>query len=152
MAKKLKFWSVAIKLMVGFIVISILFIYFFKNNVNEMPRNGIPFLATTFSTLLGLTFTAFAIIGAFMTNTPKDFLGTGTYETFIDIFKATMLFQVMALILSIFEYFIFGTMYFVPILYLLITFIIISLGFFTFLVDKTFKIFKMNRKNLLLSH
>lgn len=149
MVTKLGFWRGPIKLIITLIILSTIFIYLFSGTINEVPRNGITFLGTTFSTLLGLTFTAFTIIGAFMPNIPKDFLGTVTYETFIDIFKVTMSFQVIALILSIFEYFIFGSNYFIPLLYLLIICIIISLGLFIFLVDKTFKVFMASRNKLI---
>lgn len=149
MNKILQFWLYQIVLLVLLVTLSLLFIFFFKDYILQIPRSGTTFLATIFSTLLGLTFTAFAIIGAFMPNVERDFLNTHTFETFISTFRITMIFELFSLVLSIIDYFIFGTVYFQVGLYILIVSITLSLGFVAYLLNKTFKVFKITRKQLI---
>ena len=56
------------------IIISFTIIWAGIDYINKIPREMIPFISSIFATLLGLTFTAFAIFTAFLPNVREDFL------------------------------------------------------------------------------
>jgi len=148
-SKLIQFWSSELKLIVVVTVLFSLFLLAFKNYDIIMTKSAIPFLSTVFSTLLGLTFTAFAIIGAFMPNIERDFLATKTFETFITTFKITLYLQLAALILSISDY--------VLLLYslssildtVLIYLAFLTSGFMGLLLHRTFRVFRITKKGIL---
>ena len=144
-----QFWRGEILLLLILALLSSLFVLFFHGYLITIPRNGIPFLATVFSTLLGLTFTAFSIIGAFIPNMERDFLNTHTFEVFEETFRLTMLLELLALIVSIIDYFAYDTIYIQYGIYALTILITISLGFMGYLLNKTFEIFRITRSKLI---
>ena len=150
MAKKiLQFWKTEL---MGLVVITILFLLFlilFSDHVTSLQRTSVPFFSTVFSTLLGLTFTAFAIISAFMPNIERDFLATKTFESFILTFKITMSLQLSALVVSIIDYTLFSTDYALPMNSLLLYFTFLTLGFMAFLLHRTFRVFRIARNGLI---
>ena len=149
MEKIFQFWKRQIILLIILALLSSLFILFFHRYLITLPRTGIPFLATIFSTLLGLTFTAFSIIGAFMPNMERDFLNTHTFEVFERTFRLTMLLELLSLIVSIIDYFAYNDIYIQYGIYALTVLITISLGFMAYLLNKTFEIFGITRSKLL---
>ncbi len=149
MSKIMQFWRTQVTIFILLTFLSVGFIFFSYSYLSAIPRNGIPFVATIFSTLLGLTFTAFAIIGAFMPNIEKDFLSTRTFENFFDTFKVTMTLELISLTLCLFYYVTFSGPYSFIFMEVLTGSSILSLGFMAYLINKTFKVFKIARRGLL---
>lgn len=143
-----QFWKTQMVLGIFLILLPFIFLIFTQSYIQTLPRSGVPFFATVFSTLLGLTFTAFSIIGAFMPNIEVDFLQTKTFEVFISTFKVTMLTELFSLIISIMTYLASGQ-YFTIFFDLLIVFTSLTLGFMGFLLLKTFKVFAISKKSII---
>lgn len=148
-SKLIQFWSVELKLMLVVTVLFLLFLIPFKNYDIILTRSSVPFLSTVFSTLFGLTFTAFAIVGAFMPNIERDFLATKTFETFITTFKITLYLQLIALILSIADYVLFSYSLSTVISTILIYLAFLTSGFMGLLLNRTFMVFRITRKGIL---
>ena len=144
-----QFWKGQIILLIVLVFISSLFVLIFRGYLITLPRTGIPFLATIFSTLLGLTFTAFSIIGAFMPNMERDFLNTHTFEVFEITLRLTMLLELLTLIVSIIDYFAYDDVHIQYGIYALTILITTSLGFMAYLLNKTFEIFRITRSKLI---
>lgn len=148
-SKLIQFWSTELKIIIVITIIYFLFLIPFSNHEIILTREVVPFLSTVFSTLLGLTFTAFAIIGAFMPNIERDFLATNTFETFIVTFKITLYLQLTALVLSIADY-VLVTYSISPILgTILIYLALLTSGFMGLLFHRTFRVFGITRNGLL---
>lgn len=128
---------------------SVLLLYFFNTYVSYIPRSGVPFFATMFATLLGLTFTAFSILAAFLPNIEKDFLGTRTFNVFQKTFELTLSLELISLVLSIIAYMAFSTDIYGYILYSLVFSTMLTIGFLGFLIRKTFKVFNITKDGLL---
>lgn len=149
MGKIFQFWRDQIILVSLLALFSSVLVVIFSSNLGGTPRTGMSFLAMVFSTLLGLTFAAFSIIGAFMPNIERDFLNTHTFETFETTFKLTIIFELFSLTLAIVNYFIFGTEYFRAGVGILLVSVTIALGLMAYLMNKTFKVFRITRKHLI---
>ena len=145
----LQFWKTELRGLVVITILSLLFLILFRNHVTSLQRTSIPFLSTVFSTLLGLTFTAFAIISAFMPNIERDFLATKTFESFILTFKITMSLQLLALVISILDYILFSNYYSFLMNFVLLYFTFLTLGFMAFLLHRTFRVFRIARNGLI---
>ena len=128
---------------------SSILLYFFSTYVSDIPRSGVPFFATVFATLLGLTFTAFSILAAFLPNIEKDFLGTKTFRVFQKTFEITLSLELVSLVLSIIAYMAFSTDIYRYILYGLVSSTMLTIGFLGFLISKTFKVFTITKEGLL---
>lgn len=140
-----QYWSEQILVSLVSLLIGSFLIVFFKTFLNTVPRAAIPFIATVFATLLGLTFTAFAIFTAFLPNIRVDFLKTKTLADEGLIFKFTIYLEMYTMLVSFLDYIFFGTDIFLPILYLMVLLIILSLGFFILLIRDTFLLFELAR-------
>ena len=147
--KIIQFMSQELKLWASITILFIAFLITFKNYIALSQLGSISFLSTIFSTLLGLTFTAFAIISAFMPNIERDFLATKTFESFVLTFKITMSLQLLALVLSIIDYILFSRVYAIITNSVLLYFTFLTLGFMAFLINRTFRVFKITRNNFL---
>ncbi len=128
---------------------SSILVYFFDTFIRAIPRSGVPFFATMFATLLGLTFTAFAILAAFLPNIERDFLGTKTFSVFQITFELTLSLELVSLILSIIAYLSFSTEIYLYILYSLVFSTMLTIGFLGLLINKTFYVFTITKEGLL---
>lgn len=146
--KVLQFWKTELTGLVVITILSLLFLALFSNYVTSLQRTSVPFLSTVFSTLLGLTFTAFAIISAFMPNIERDFLATKTFESFILTFKITMSLQLLALVISIIDYTLFSNDYAFLMNSVLLYLTFLTLGFMAILLHRTFMVFRIARNGL----
>ena len=149
---KLGIWDGTVKSAVIFFIISVIFIFYFGNDISSLGRNAILYFSTISATLLGLTFTAFAVISAFLPNIEKDFLKTKTFENFTTTFKITMFIELLSLLLAIVNYLLFHTQYYSIFNGITITLIFLTVGFMAILIDRTFKVFKMTRNEILNIH
>lgn len=147
-----QYWTTHTILSVFLIMISIIVIYFLNNFILALPRNAIPFLATVFSTLLGLTFTTFAIFIAFMPNLRTDYVETETFLNEGRTFRFTIYFEILALLFTFFDYLIYDTTAFVVTIYVTVVLVIWSLGFFSMLVESTFRLFTSARDRIAKGH
>ena len=149
---KLGTWDGTVKSAIVFLILSVIFIFFFKNDIASMGRSAILYFSTISATLLGLTFTAFAVISAFLPNIEKDFLKTKTFENFTRTFKITMFIELLSLLIAIVNYLLFQTRYYSIFNGITITLIFLTIGFMAILIDRTFKVFKMTRNEILSLH
>lgn len=147
--KVLQFWKSELRAFVFITILSVVFLILFRNYVASLQRGSVSFLSTVFSTLLGLTFTSFAIISAFMPNIERDFLATNTFDGFILTFKITMSLQLIALVMSILDYIIFFAYYAVLMNSVLLYFTFLTLGFMAFLLNRTFRVFRITRNGII---
>lgn len=143
-----QYWLNHVILSVLLIAISCLMLYMMRESIEALPRNSIPFLATVFSTLLGLTFTTFAIFTAFMPNLRKDFVGTNTFLNEGRTFRFTIYLEILTLLLTFLDYIIFGSPAFDFTIFVTVILVIWSIGFFYFLVENTFRLFKSVREQI----
>lgn len=123
-------------------------IYYMRTSILTVPRDAIPFLATVLATLLGLTFTAFAIISAFMPNLREDYVSTHTFMNIGTTFFLTLLIQFISLILSFFSYLLYYQSYVHVMLFFTITGTIFSFGFLGTLIWGMFRIFRIARNKI----
>lgn len=137
------------KIIVIITILYLLILVPLNNHHIILTKGVVPILLTVFSTLLGLTFTAFAIIGAFMPNIERDFLATKTFETFITTFKITMYLQLIALILSIADYVLITYIISEILGTILIYLSLLTSGFMWLLFHRTFRVFRITRNGLL---
>lgn len=148
MGKIWQFWKKQIELTIVCLFFGGALLLASHGHISSIPRSGIPFFATVFSTLLGLTFTAFSIIGAFMPNLETDFLDTTTFEVFEATFKITMVLELLSLIASIVDYLIFSSFLYIASFDVLILLTTLTLGFMGFLLSRTFRVFKIAKLQL----
>ena len=149
---KLGIWDGTVKSAIIFLIISAVFIFFFSNEISSLDRSAILYFSTISATLLGLTFTAFAVISAFLPNIEKDFLKTQAFVNFTTTFKITMFIELLSLLLAIVNYLLFHTQYYSIFNGITITLIFLTIGFMVILIDRTFKIFKITRNKILNPH
>jgi hypothetical protein len=123
-------------------------IYALNPYLKSLPRESIPFVATVFSTLLGLTFTAFAITSAFMPNVRKDYLSTQTFMNIGRTYITTMALELASLILSFLAYLLFDTPIFALLIYLTLGGVVFSMSFLVMLLRGMFGLFKSVRNSL----
>ena len=145
-------WDGTVKSALIFLFMSGIFIYVFSNNISSLGRDAILYFSTISATLLGLTFTAFAVISAFLPNIEKDFLKTKTFENFTTTFKITMFIELLSLLLAIVNYLLFHTKYYSIFNGITITLIFLTVGFMAILIDRTSKVFKITRNEILNIH
>lgn len=144
-----QYWSVPIILVIVYGVISILILLFLFPEIVNLPRGSLPFLATVLSTLLGLTFTAFAIVSAFVPNLRKDFVKTNTFKNIGRLFYWTLFLQIVSLILSFFSYLLFGNSAYVYLIGATLVATIYSFGFLAYLIHNTFLLFNISRNEMM---
>uniref|UniRef100_UPI00262B5FF4 hypothetical protein n=1 Tax=Ferroplasma sp. TaxID=2591003 RepID=UPI00262B5FF4 len=89
---------------------------------------------------------------AFLPNIEKDFLKTKTFENFTRTFKITMFIELLSLLIAIVNYLLFQTQYYPIFNEITITLIFLTIGFMAILIDRTFKVFKMTRNEILSLH
>ena len=145
-------WDGTVKSALVFLIMSAIFIFYFSNDISSLGRSAILYFSTISATLLGLTFTAFAVISAFLPNIEKDFLKTKTFENFTRTFKITMFIELLSLLIAIVNYLLFNTQYYSIFNGITITLIFLTIGFMAILIDRTFKVFKMTRNEILSLH
>jgi len=141
-----QYWAEHIVITVSSLVIGALVIILLRPLLDTVSRSAIPFVATIFATLLGLTFTSFAIFTAFLPNIRVDFLRTKTFVNEGKTFKTTIYVEILTMIISFWDYILFNTMFFVILLYVTVILMILSIGFFILLVRDTFLLFEIARK------
>lgn len=144
--KAKQYWSEHILLTIASLIVGSVLIILLRHYLNSVPRGAIPFVATIFATLLGLTFTSFAIFTAFLPNIRIDFLRTETFSNEGRTFRFTIYLEISTMTLSFLDYVLFNTNLFTPLLYLLVLLMILSIGFFTLLIRDTFLLFEHARK------
>ncbi len=144
-----QYWSMEIFLVVLYGAISGFIVFLLFSEIVNLPRSSLPFLTTVLSTLLGLTFTAFAIVSAFIPNLSKDFVKTKTFANIGKLFYWTLLLQIISLILSFFSYLLFGTTIYVHLIIITIVATTYSFGFLAYLIHNTFLLFKISRNEVL---
>lgn len=148
--KKLRqFWVYHLLSAVIMAIFSGIVLYFLGASILEVPRGTIPFLATVLSTLLGLTFTAFAIISAFMPNLRVDYVSTNTFLNIGKTFIMTLLIQLFSLVMSFFSYLLYGLPNSNAVLFATITGTIFSFGFLGMLIWEMFRLFRIVRNNMI---
>lgn len=144
-----QYWSTHIWLSAVLMAASIASLLTLRSFLLDLPRNAIPFLATVFSTLLGLTFTTFAIFTAFMPNLRIDFVKTNTFLNQGKTFRITIYLELVSLVFTFLDYILYGSAAFVAAIYLTMILVIWSMGFFYLLVDDTFRLFKSARDHII---
>ncbi len=150
MPNKLKqLWGRHILLSIGSIIFAILLISSLQVYIEVLPRSILPFLATVLSTLLGLTFAAFAIFTAFMPNIRADYVGTATFLNQARTFIFTIYLQVLSLTFTFIEYLLFNTNFNLLFMYMTIVLVIWAFVFFIVLVHNTFHMFKSVRNQII---
>ena len=142
----LQYWAEHIIVAISTLVVGILFIIFLNPYLTKIPRDAVPFIATIFATLLGLTFTSYAIFTAFLPNLKVDFVRTKTFANEGWTFRFTIYLQLITMVISLLDYLLFNSIAFVPLIYLTVLLMILSMGFFALLVNDTFLLFEQARK------
>jgi len=131
-------------------IFSVIILYFLGSSILEVPRGAIPFLATVLSTLLGLTFTAFAIISAFMPNLRVDYVSTNTFLNIGKTFIMTLLIQLFSLVMSFFSYLLYGLPNSNVVFFSMIIGTTFSFGFLGMLILEMFRLFRIARNNMII--
>ncbi len=142
----LQYWAEHIIVAISALVVGILFIIFLNPYLTKIPRDAVPFIATIFATLLGLTFTSYAIFTAYLPNLKVDFVRTKTFANEGWTFRFTIYLQLITMVISLLDYLLFNSIAFVPFIYLTVLLMILSMGFFALLVNDTFLLFEQARK------
>jgi len=145
----IQFWSSHIKLSIFSFILSLILIYALNPYLINLPREAIPFVATVFSTLLGLTFTAFAITSAFMPNVRKDYLSTQTFMNVGRTYMVTMGLELTSLVFSFLAYLLFDTSFFVFLIFFTLGGVVFSIAFLAMLLRAMFGLFKSVRNSLI---
>lgn len=122
------------------IALTSLLYYFEKDFVYSIPRTGIPYIATIFTTLLGLTFAAFTINMTVVPLMNKNSIFL--IEDISRLFLVVMVAQLLSLSLSLLAYLFFDSVSRNDLLTILIFLIIISLLFFLNLILLVFRLFR----------
>lgn len=144
-----QYWSTHIKLTIILIIMWAIFFIFSRKELNELPRSVIPFLGTIVATLLGLTFTSFAILVAITPNIRRDYVATDTFDNIGKMFYITLIIQFCTVILSVMTYIFFNTEIYYAILLATTFFAVFSMGFLLFLIREIFILFKSIRNRLI---
>lgn len=144
----LQFWSAQIWLSLFSLFLSIILILELNRFLVNIPRDFLPFIATIFSTLLGLTFTSFAIVSAFMPTLGQNYLRTQTFDNIGSTFIFTLLFQLAALIISLFTYLLYQTSGRIVLFDTVIFAMVLSLSFLVLLIRYMFQLFKITRNRI----
>ena len=143
-----QYWSSHLLLIIGLTIFSGVVLYSLGNAITTIPRSSIPFLATVQSTLLGLTFTAFAIISAFMPSLRRDYVETNTFLNIGRTFVGTLFIQFFSLIMSFFTYLSFPFLDMKTLLFATVTGTIFSFGFLGLLIWQMFMLFRIARNSI----
>lgn len=142
-------WGRHILLSIVSIIFAILLIFFLNSYIEALPRSILPFLATVLSTLLGLTFAAFAIFTAFMPNIRPDYVSTTTFLNQARTFIFTIYLQVLSLTFTFIDYLLFNSNFNLPFMYITLILVIWAFAFFIMLVQNTFHLFKSVRNQII---
>lgn len=143
-----QYWSEHIILSIILIVIWILFFIAAHQELKELPRSVVPFLGTIMATLLGLTFTAFAILFTITPYIRRDYVATDTFSNTGKTFTITLVIQFFTVILSFMAYVFFNTDVYYGILLATTFFAVFSMGFLLFLIREMFILFRAIRNSL----
>lgn len=144
----LQFWSAQIWLSLFSLFFSTILIFALSKFLATIPRDFLPFIATIFSTLLGLTFTSFAVVSAFMPTLGQNYLRTQTFYNIGSTFMFTLLFQLAALIISLFTYLLYQTSARILLVDVVIFAMVFSLSFLVLLIRDMFQLFKITRNRI----
>jgi hypothetical protein len=144
----LKNWKIQIFIFILSIIISFTIIWAGIDYINKIPREIIPFISSIFATLLGLTFTAFAIFTAFLPNVREDFLRTSFFKIEGKTFGLTIYIELFTTVITFFDYILYGTELSYPLFSITIILITLSFGYFSLLIYDIIKIFELTRKKL----
>ena len=87
------------------VIITNLLVY---NKIEEIPRSALLQFSDLVATLLGLTFTAFAILVSITPMLRKDLLKTDIFDSIGTMFYVTLILQFFSLIFTFVSYIIFG--------------------------------------------
>lgn len=132
---------------IGADIFTTLLIY---NKIEVIPRSALLEFSDLLATLLGLTFTAFAILVSITPMIRKDFLKTDIFDAIGKIFYATLILQFFSLILTFVSYILFGdNVYYISTMLVSINFAIWSLGFLLYLIRYLFVIFRSIKNKIL---
>ena len=143
-----QYWSEHIILSIILIVIWILFYIAANQELKELPRSVVPFLGTIMATLLGLTFTAFAILFTITPYIRRDYVATDTFGNTGKTFTITLVIQFFTVILSFMAYVFFDADVYYGILLATTFFAVFSMGFLLFLIREMFILFRAIRNSL----
>jgi hypothetical protein len=147
---KLHLWkehiSVGVIILAAVIITNIL-VY---NRIEEIPRSALLEFSNLLATLLGLTFTAFAILVSITPMIRKDFLKTDIFDSIGVIFYVTLILQFFSLIFTFMSYILFGhNIYYVFINIVAISLAVWSLGFLLYSIRYLFLIFRSTKNKIL---
>ena len=129
------------------VIITNLLVY---NKIEEIPRSALLQFSDLVATLLGLTFTAFAILVSITPMLRKDLLKTDIFDSIGTMFYVTLILQFFSLIFTFVSYIIFGH----NIFYIFINIVTInlaawSLGFLLYSIRNLFVLFKSTKNKIL---
>jgi putative exporter of polyketide antibiotics len=95
-----QFWSLPVKLVVGSVFVYVGLLYIAGTAVHSISAAAAESVAGVFATLLGLTFTAFSFLSAFMPVLRRDFVKSRTFLVMGQTFVVTMMAQISTFALA----------------------------------------------------
>jgi hypothetical protein len=95
-----QFWSLQIKVILAALVLYAALLYVAGPSVRSISPDAAESIANVFAVLLGLTFTAFSFLSAFMPVLRRDFVKSTTFLVMGQAFVITMLAQLSTFSLS----------------------------------------------------
>lgn len=129
------------------VIITNLLVY---NKIEEIPRSALLQFSDILATLLGLTFTAFAILVSITPMIRKDFLKTDIFDSIGTIFYATLILLFFSLVFTFLGYTLYGHyIYYIFVIIIAISFAVWALGFLFYSIRFLFLIFKSIKKTIL---
>jgi hypothetical protein len=128
-------------------VVAVLAVLWFYDAISSITPSGLEALSTGFATLLGLTFTSFAVVATFMPALRSDFVKSRSFEMIGNTFVAAMICQGAAFSLATSGFIVYSP----RIIHLMSPFIVFtgvaSLGLLAKLGDYMFSLFRIARLN-----
>ena len=146
---KLHLWKELVTVGVSIFIMGIVADVLLYNRLEEIPRSALLEFSDLLATLLGLTFTAFAILVGITPMIRKDFLRTDVFDSIGKIFYVTLILQFFSLILTFISYFLFGhnVFYFFANL-ATISLTVWSLGCLLYSIQNLFRLFKVTKNKI----
>ena len=95
-----QFWSLPVKLVLGSVIAYAALLYVAGTAIHSISSVAAESVAGVFATLLGLTFTAFSFLSAFMPVLRRDFVKSRTFLVMGQTFVVTMIAQISTFALA----------------------------------------------------
>lgn len=141
-----QFWSRQIAILAAAAVVTELALWWFYDEISSIPPSGFEALSTGFATLLGLTFTAFAIVATFMPALRSDFVKSQSFEMIGRTFVIAMIAQGSAFSLATLGFILYTPEFTRQMAPFLVFTAVASLGLLAKLGDYMFSLFRMARQ------